>query len=334
MEAFASDYSRIIDMVGTIDFYDAVVRFVGALFNCPRHLVARYGQYSRPEFILNRSMPSAAMRLYYEKLYRIDPIVKLVRTKVDRPVMSFAEIKQNAIDTFFYEESFQTQQIYDELLVMLEAVGGIWFAVCVDRDDSMFSSEEIALARAVYPMLQRLNRLHVESSLREGCRGFIDGSTMAVLVVDEAGQPVSDSLKRSQRRAPSVQDLRELTAGSSVGTLMINAHTAVHWNPLLTHHAFAPNGKVIVVEDRSPGYLDVTGGDWTARFSGLYGLTPRESQIVGRILKGSPSSLIADVMGVSVGTIRNHKHRIYEKLDITSERELFVAFYTMLTDPP
>jgi DNA-binding NarL/FixJ family response regulator len=35
-------------------------------------------------------------------------------------------------------------------------------------------------------------------------------------------------------------------------------------------------------------------------------------------------------MGLSVGTIRNHKHRLYYKLDITTERELFCMFFEQI----
>lgn len=55
-------------------------------------------------------------------------------------------------------------------------------------------------------------------------------------------------------------------------------------------------------------------------------LTPRERQIVELVLVGCDNSFIARNLGVSVGTVRNHRKRLYVKLDITAERELFSLF--------
>ena len=53
-------------------------------------------------------------------------------------------------------------------------------------------------------------------------------------------------------------------------------------------------------------------------------LTPREKEIVALILQGYPTITIAERLGLSRGTVKNHRRRIYYKLDITSERELFL----------
>ncbi len=55
-------------------------------------------------------------------------------------------------------------------------------------------------------------------------------------------------------------------------------------------------------------------------------LTRREKEIVALILEGHPSAGIAERLGISRGTVKNHRRRIHRKLDITSERELFVTF--------
>lgn len=45
------------------------------------------------------------------------------------------------------------------------------------------------------------------------------------------------------------------------------------------------------------------------------------------ILAGHPTTNIAERLGITVGTVKNHRRRIYEKLDITTERELFLQFF-------
>ena len=56
-------------------------------------------------------------------------------------------------------------------------------------------------------------------------------------------------------------------------------------------------------------------------------LSARERELVQLILAGHPSAGIAQRLGIAHGTVKNHRRRIYEKLDITSERELFLQFF-------
>jgi DNA-binding CsgD family transcriptional regulator len=59
-------------------------------------------------------------------------------------------------------------------------------------------------------------------------------------------------------------------------------------------------------------------------------LTPRERDIVHLILIGYPNIKIAERLKLSVNTVKNHKKRMYLKLDITTERELFLTFVNFL----
>ena len=44
------------------------------------------------------------------------------------------------------------------------------------------------------------------------------------------------------------------------------------------------------------------------------------------ILQGHPTKSIADKLPHSRGPIKNYRQRLYDKLDITTEREIFLAF--------
>lgn len=55
-------------------------------------------------------------------------------------------------------------------------------------------------------------------------------------------------------------------------------------------------------------------------------LTPRERDIMRLILLGYPNAKTAELLKLTVHTIKNHKKRMYRKLDITTERELFLNF--------
>lgn len=59
-------------------------------------------------------------------------------------------------------------------------------------------------------------------------------------------------------------------------------------------------------------------------------LTDREQQVVLLTLQGYPVIGIAQKLGLSRGTVKNHRLAIYRKLDITTERELFGQYMAEL----
>lgn len=61
-------------------------------------------------------------------------------------------------------------------------------------------------------------------------------------------------------------------------------------------------------------------------------LSARERDIVSLILAGHPTAGIAEKLGLARGTVKNHRRSIYTKLDITTERELFLQ-YLNTTEP-
>lgn len=54
-----------------------------------------------------------------------------------------------------------------------------------------------------------------------------------------------------------------------------------------------------------------------------FGLTPRECEVVELILAGKGSPQIAQSLFISLGTVKNHRKNIYQKLGINSQVELF-----------
>jgi DNA-binding CsgD family transcriptional regulator len=59
-------------------------------------------------------------------------------------------------------------------------------------------------------------------------------------------------------------------------------------------------------------------------------LTGRERELVAMILAGHPPQAIAARLGISAGTVRNHRQNIFRKLDITTEREVFLQYLDFL----
>lgn len=59
-----------------------------------------------------------------------------------------------------------------------------------------------------------------------------------------------------------------------------------------------------------------------------FGLTPRECEVVELILEGKGSPQIAEALFISLGTVKNHRKNIYQKLEINSQVELFNLLMT------
>jgi len=57
-----------------------------------------------------------------------------------------------------------------------------------------------------------------------------------------------------------------------------------------------------------------------------YRMTPREREIVRHSLGGKSNAEIADALGIEIGSVKNHRGRLYKKLGIAGERELFRLF--------
>jgi DNA-binding CsgD family transcriptional regulator len=64
-----------------------------------------------------------------------------------------------------------------------------------------------------------------------------------------------------------------------------------------------------------------------------YGLTPRESDIAGRLLRGLPVKTIASDCRISQHTVRGHCKAIFDKAGVSSRGELMANVYQMTSHP-
>jgi len=110
---------------------------------------------------------------------------------------------------------------------------------------------------------------------------------------------------------------REFRLLDSVAAI-VNSLSQSHWRDL--HNQF------------ENGLVDADSGEnrtiIAEKVSALFGprITPREVQVVARILEGHSSDSIARSLGIAVGTVRIHRRNVYAKLQISSQQELFSIF--------
>lgn len=325
------DLAEATKAVGTPKFYEMAASCVASMLDSNRYLVIRYGKYSKPEFLVNTAMQPDAVDDYLASFYRIDPLLRMVRTNVTQQLMTFDQLKRSGADTLFYDDLYRSAKILDELVLLLPTVGGVWTAICVDRSNTLFSQTEIERARQIFPVIEELHALHVDRCVFGWNGGYLDDSQIAFMMVDSENNPAfRNVLWQTKVTSDRETKIRDLSAERIEGIEALDDGLVVHWETLDLQNVVAPGGKAYLLEEPSPGYVDLAAKDLVEQFAGRYRLTPRETEIVEYILQGHPPSLIATTIGVSVGTIRNHKHRLYYKLDITTERELFCMFFDLI----
>ncbi|MEG6509961.1 helix-turn-helix transcriptional regulator [Methyloligella sp. 2.7D] len=322
---------EVAEAVGSARFYPAMAECVAKSFRADRYLAIRYARFSRPEFLVNASMTEAATEDYLRSYYRIDPLLRMVRTGVERNVLTFDQLRRSGTDTLYYEAMYRTAEILDELVILLPTVGGIWTAICVDRAETLFDEREIDIAERLYPLLSKLHGLHVERCVFGWRGGYLDDSQIAFMMIDTEGHvALRNALWKSRVSEAREERIRSLAEAQASGCEKLDEGLVVHWETLDQQNAVAPGGKAYLLEEPSPGYVDLAENELVEKFAEIHQLTPKEKEIVTRLLKGQPPALIAEQMGLTSGTVRNHKHRLYNKLDITTERELFRLFFDLI----
>jgi DNA-binding CsgD family transcriptional regulator len=211
-------------------------------------------------------------------------------------------------------------------------VGGSSLALFLDRSAGRFGKADIARLELAYPLLAGLHQAHVSCLMSGACdpAHSTDGAlpkARPIRILDRRGREVFHNLpwqrlaKNDGRRlAAALSSLPRAASGHS----LLRPGLVVHRAPLSPAFGLAPGGVIDTVEDialapAQPGQPALPG-----RFA--ESLSRREQDIVELILQGHPTKSIALRLGLTLGTVKNYRRRLYDKLDITTEREIFLAF--------
>src|SRR5690606_23621957 len=140
---------------------------------------------------------------------------------------------------------------------------------------------------------------------------------IAFFIPGNANWTIVTSLMRSPRqRAFNAHDLRMLRCVES----LLRGIAERHWR---TDERLKAGGS----ERNEKAVLERTVQDALEK-RGIPPLTPRELEVVGLVLEGHSSESIANILGITAGTVRIHRKNIYAKMRISSQRELFAIFMT------
>jgi len=80
-----------------------------------------------------------------------------------------------------------------------------------------------------------------------------------------------------------------------------------------------------------PAYVE--GDRLTSHFTTTFGVTDRESEIIGQVLRGASSKDIADALTISPKTVENHLYNIYQKLGVRNRVQLYQLIRANASEP-
>jgi DNA-binding CsgD family transcriptional regulator len=208
---------------------------------------------------------------------------------------------------------------------MLPIVNGVFVAICIDLSSRTFSEQDIFRAKLIFETINMVHQQHVRLSFVNYGATDLKNSEISMLVQDRRGREIFRNDSWNSAISPDIRhEIDALLGTGKSGEAGIGTEFILKWSELSETNPVAPEGKVLTVEQKSPGYTALEAADLVDQLQVKYQITSRERQIVSMMVQGEPNSRIADALAISAGTVRNHKHRLYYKLDITTERELFI----------
>jgi DNA-binding CsgD family transcriptional regulator len=316
--------------LATPDFYPRLMQAVAGMLKADLAMVMRYSRHSAPDYVVHDDLEPEHMELYRGGLYRVDPVYRLCRSSEPRGVYTLDDVTTPAERSGDYFNIFLALTgMADDLVVLFPGPAGTSIGLAYERK-TVFRRPEVRRLRQIYPLLEGLQSAHERLMLAK-LASLERSPDKPIRIVDHRGQGVYES--KSWQRAlidhPGAASKLAALDGEAPASLELAPGLVLHAEPLDAGFALAPNGRLLLLETADGGLPPLDYGQATARFLEDR-LTPRERDIVGLMLLGFPTLKVAERLGLSLNTIKNHKKRLYHKLDITTERELFLNFVSHL----
>lgn len=320
--------SRVIDSLGDDTFHSAMIDYLSTLFGGLNGLAMRYYKSARPQLLINQVLDDGVRDLYLNGLYRLDPLNNIDRTNFTAGAFSFRESFEIDSDTIkYHEEVFQRARISDELAWVVMMPDASMQAYCLDKPDGQFSSAEVQLARSELSVVKSLTLKHFSLAFL----GKLKAGPVPSTTVERIVHLASDQTTESARWRPELSllaDTDKLLVEQDALAVRRNGgfrESKLRCDASLSTCSLLLESEHYLLQRILPSH-EVNAEDYKGMIGkalGPFMLTEREADVVYLSLLGYPNALIARKLGISSGTVKNHKYSIYNKLDITSERELF-----------
>ena len=328
----------VSDTLGTAGFEQRLADFLRSLIRHDMMTITRYSLVRPPAFLAHsENFPSGLAARYLEQIHLLDPFAAYWCETRKPGVVSLRDLSadRRKVDRYVREYLPETG-IADELGLFLPALAGSSLAFFFESTGRRFGKADKDLLSALYPSIAGLYRAHLAVFFSRSPENQDLSPTLEhpMLITDRRGQPVWTT--RAWEELPAA-DLGEIAPVLKQGidddlkVMPLGGDRALMAEPIGTAAGGAER-ILWMLETGIPARAEqdpLRVGGWPFDRT----LSPREREIVQLVLKGYPTSLIAGKLGLTRGTVKNHRRRIYDKLDITSERELFLTYMEAALGP-
>jgi DNA-binding CsgD family transcriptional regulator len=307
--------------IGGEAFYDRLLEVPAALVESDLLSLVRYSSFGAPDLIIPREIRADVAAPYNSGLYAFDPFHRYWRTVARPAVTSLRRLAPAEMWKSRYALEFmRAARISDEIAVFLPPIGGASPTLILDRTNGAFTPPELARVEQVFPLLAGLHNAHLRSIVS---RGLIPHAAEKPLrLIDRSGKELAANLAwkklAEDRQSRLIEAVAELAASGASEIALPDGRLLIR-SSLAADFGAAPGGLCDQVEMPALSAPAAPCDAWLAP------LTRREKEIVMATLEGHPIAGIAKRLGVTPGAVKNHRLRIYQKLDITTERELFLT---------
>ncbi len=336
--AFSESIGTLARSLGRSDFAELLLGLLDSLVANDMTTMTRYSRFSKPDYLVHSETYDEAMaERYLAHYYRFDPFYRYWRDSERPGVVWLGDLATEALRRGRYVREFLAQSgVSDEVGVFLPPLGRASVALFLERGTGRFTKQERALLESLYPILAGLYQAHVSmlfgSAPEAGGGGLALPALRPMLVTDATGARIFANAAWQALEAgdqPALDSALGRLSGTHEVQISLSDGRLLHREALDESFRLAPGGWIWLLEQAVAPPEEPHERTAPPLFEEA--LTPREQQIVALILDGHPTLTIAKKLGLSRGTVKNHRRRIYYKLDITTERELFLLHIERLS---
>jgi len=311
--------------IGRRDFYERLISALSSGITWESRCVVRYSLYAPPEYLVEEGLDPELLAVYLRGYYRVDPYYKLFREESRSGVVSLTRHLRGRDESSYVMIYASLAAWTDELAVMLPGHGGTAIGIFWETSKNAFGDSEVSSLEDVYPLVAGLHDAHTTRLLDHvGSAVENDGIVSAHAIVDQGAQYIMTSPGWPDDHEKLDINIVRLVAQGG-GDVQMDDGGLLHSEKLDEGFALAPGGWLVVYDPGGPAPAPVSLAQAVQDFR-CGDLTPRERQIVGLIVSGLSNAEIASELGIEVGSVKNHRGRLYKKLEITGERDLFKLF--------
>jgi DNA-binding CsgD family transcriptional regulator len=230
---------------------------------------------------------------------------------------------------------------HDEARVVFRDRAGAWgaFAVFRDSDDAPFDAVELAFLAETASAFTRGIRAGLLVQMSRGERSAVHGPAVVIVDAKDRIVQLTPSATEQLARLGSLPDTadpltfvysvvnsaRRFARGQSDRVPRTRIRTrdggwlVVHASPL-TGPGDRGGDVVVTIEEARPQEV-------VELVAAAFGLTARERDVTGMVLRGADTKEIAAAMHVSPYTVQDHLKSIFDKAGVASRRELVARVY-------